>query len=572
MRFLRSAVVGLVALVAVATVANWARAEGLLIERNARPLLAEGTLEALTPWETPIEGFFVRSHHNFMPARVPGMNDDSWQVSFEGMIARPRKISLRELKRKKSVSFHAVLECSGNGRGLFSPAVSGIQWKRGAVGNAEWTGVRFADVVKDLGVKPGVEYVTVEGFDEPVMKNEKNDAKFVRSIPLRLLIETKAILAWDMNRVPVPVAHGGPVRLVIPGIYGQNWIKWVNKMTFAKEADPRMYAKKAYRMPDKPVKPGEAWDPVKNGKPVEYIKVQTIFTNPAPGAKVAPGKIVLRGKAFSGTGTIEKVEISTDSGKIWSLAKLSAAKDPAINTAWQEFEFEVDVAGGKTVEAWARATDSSGNVQPLEQEWNPKGYLYNAVDRVRFTGDAAGAVLAEGQALAAVHCQTCHSLGIAEGQRLSKGEWVNTVKKMSDYGLVLADEDAEKIAGYFAEKYPVGMPVADTPHVELASDPSSFAAPPGGAASSVARAGNAARGGKLFATHCAACHGSGGDGKVGPVLRGRSLTEATFWSTVWNGKRAMPAFKEALKPSQIGDIRAWLGGKTGNAEKTGKGS
>jgi mono/diheme cytochrome c family protein len=317
------------------------------------------------------------------------------------------------------------------------------------------------------------------------------------------------------------------------------------------------------------VKPGEAWDPVKDGKPVEYIKVQTIFTNPAPGAKVAPGRIVLRGKAFSGAGAIEKVEISTDSGKSWQVAKLSAAKDPDLNSAWQEFEFEVDVARGKTVEAWARATDARGNTQPVEQEWNPKGYLYNAVDRVRFTGDAAGSVLAEGQALVAVHCQTCHSLGIAEGQRLSKGEWVKTVKKMSDYGLVLADEDAEKIAGYFAEEYPVGMPVADTPPVELASDPSSFAAP-GGAASSVVRTGNSTRGGKLFATHCAACHGIGGGGNVGPVLRGRSLTEATFWSTVWNGKRAMPAFKEALKPSQIGDIRAWLGGKTGNAEKTGK--
>ena len=545
------------------------RGERLLIERNARPLLAEGTLEALAPWETPIEGFFVRSHHNVLPAQV----DDSWQVSFEGLLSRPRKISVRELKKRKAVSFHAVLECSGNGRALFTPAVSGIQWKRGAVGNAEWTGVRLADVIRDLGVKSGAEYVTVEGFDEPVMKNDKNDAKFVRSIPLRLLNETGAILAWNMNRVPVPVAHGGPVRLVMPGIYGQNWIKWVTKMTFAKDPDPRMYAKKAYRMPDKPVKPGEAWDPVKNGKPVEYIKVQTIFTSPGPGAKIMPGKVVLRGKAFSGTGPVEKVEVSTDAGNSWKPANLRAPKlaatepyatEPYASASWQEFEFETEVREGRSMEAWARATDARGNVQPVEQEWNPKGYLYNAVDRVRFTGDAAGAALAGGAALAAEHCQTCHSLGIAEGQRLSKSEWVKTVKKMSDYGLVVADADAEKIAGYFAEKYPPGTPVDDSREVELAADPSSFAAPWSGVTSGgvtsggVTRRANAASGGKLFATHCASCHGSRGEGRIGPVLRGRSLTDATFWSTAMNGRRTMPAFKETLTTRQMADVREWL--------------
>ena len=127
-----------------------ALADRLLIERNARPLLAEGSIEALVPWETPIEGFFIRSHHNVMPAAL----DDSWQISLTGLLAKPKKLTLRELKHRKAVSFHAVLECSGNGRGLFTPQVSGIQWKRGAVGNAEWTGVPLSDLFKDLGVKP----------------------------------------------------------------------------------------------------------------------------------------------------------------------------------------------------------------------------------------------------------------------------------------------------------------------------------------------------------------------------------------------------------------------------------
>ncbi len=516
-------------------------ANNLLIERNARPLLAESSPEALEPWETPIEGFFIRSHHNVLPARV----DESWAIEFKGLVAKPRKITVRQLKKKKSVSFHAVLECSGNGRGLFTPQVSGIQWRRGAVGNAEWTGVPLSEVFRDLRIKPDAEYVTVEGFDEPVMKS---DAKFIRSIPIKLLQETGAILAWNMNREAIPIAHGGPIRLVIPGVYGQNWIKWVNKMTFSKTPDERMYAKKAYRMPDKSVKPGEAWDPVKNGKPIDYILTQTIFTTPWPGAKVTPGKVLVRGKAFTGRGSIARVDISIDQGKSWMPAKLSGSKD----RAWQEFELEITTTEGTSYNLVARATDSTGYSQPLEQEWNPKGYLYNAADRLQFKAHKDGAILAEGGSLAARHCQTCHSLGIAEGQRLTKQDWVKTAKKMSDYGLVLSDVEYEKIAAFFADKYPPGTPVDDSKTVELSANPSLFAVP------GALKQGRPSLGGKIFKTHCASCHGEKAEGKVGPVLRARTLTNATFWSTVTNGRGSMPAFKTVLDSSQITDIRAWL--------------
>lgn len=516
-------------------------ANNLLIERNARPLLAESSQEALEPWETPIEGLFIRSHHNVLPASI----DDSWSIEFNGLIARPQKMTVRQLKKRRSVSFHAVLECSGNGRGLFTPQVSGIQWRRGAVGNAEWTGVPLIDVFRELRIKPDAEYVTVEGFDEPVMKS---DAKFIRSIPINLLQETGAILAWNMNREAMPIAHGGPVRLVLPGVYGQNWIKWVNKMTFSKTPDERMYAKKAYRMPDKPVKPGEAWDPAKNGKPIDYILTQTIFTTPWPGAKVTPGKVLVRGKAFTGRGSIARVDISMDQGKSWQSTRLSQPKD----RAWQEFELEITAVEGKTYDLLARATDSTGYVQPLEQEWNPKGYLYNAADRLQFKADRGGAILAEGGSLAARHCQTCHSLGLAEGQRLTKQDWVKTAKKMSDYGLILTDAEFEKIASFFSDKYPPGTPIDNLRTVELSANPSLAVAP------GIMKQGQPRAGAKIFTRYCASCHGERAEGKVGPVLRARALTNATFWSTVTSGRGAMPAFNTVLNSSQITDIRAWL--------------
>ncbi len=519
----------------------YAATDQLLIKRSSRPAMAEATIEALRPWETPTEGFFVRSHHHSLPAKI----DSSWNIIFDGLIMKPRKITVKSLLEMPQVSFHAILECSGNGRSLFSPSVSGIQWKRGAIGNAEWTGVPIKEIFKSLVIKPTAKYVTFEGADEPVIPSQ---AKFVRSIPMSLLLETNSILALKMNREPLTVAHGGPVRLIMPTIYGQNWVKWVNKITFAAEPDERNFAQKAYRMPIESVKPGESWDPVKSGRPIEYIKVQTIFTDPKPQENINPGAFTLKGKTFSGSGPVSKVEISIDSGNSWSQAKLSPSKD----YAWQEFEMQINVQEGVNYEALARATDVKGNTQPLIQEWNPKGYLYNAVDRVVFKGDSQGAHIAEGADLVKQHCLTCHSVEIIDRQTLDKAAWISTVKKMSDYGLVLDKDTTEKIAKTLSSK-DKGRSILgdDSNFVDLSANPDLEV-------TYQHRAGNAKSGYKLFISYCAACHGQDGNGKSAPKLKGRRITESTFWTTVKNGRRLMPGFTATLSTSELENIRAWI--------------
>lgn len=516
-------------------------ADGLLIERNGRPLLSEGAPEALEPWETPLDGFFTRTHHNV----IPNAADDQWTVAFDGLIKSPQRLTVAELKKYQAVSFHAVLECSGNGRGFFSPPVSGIQWLHGAIGNAEWTGVPLTDILKRLEVSKDAVYATFEGFDEPVMKS---DAKFVRSIPLQLLADTRAILAWNMNRVPMPILHGGPIRLVLPDIYGQNWVKWVNKVIFTKEPDHRMFARKAYRIPDHPVKPGEAWDPVKQGKPIEYLRVQSFVTYPAPNATVAPGELVIKGKTFSGSGHIVKLEVSLDGGATWQTAELSPGKDHA----WQEFKHTISVKDGTSLDIWTRATDAKIHVQPLTQEWNPKGYLYNAVDRIHVTVAKDATVLALGEELTLKNCQTCHSFGIIDGQRLKRGEWVKVVKHMADFGLKLSDDESESIATYLAKRVGQDRPIDNSKPVELNANPSLLVPNSG------KLLGNAARGKGLFGSYCAGCHGSDAKGNIGPFLKGRMLTDANFWFTVLHGKRNMPAFAQILKAQQIADIKAWI--------------
>ena len=516
-------------------------AEGLLVQRASRPFMAEGTIEALKPWETPIEGFFVRTHHNTMPITF----DDSWAISFEGLLTSPRRISVKQLKAMPQQSFHAVLECSGNGRGLFNPPVSGMQWKRGAVGNGEWTGVPLKDILKSLSIKPAAKFMTVEGYDDPVVPSA---AKFVRSIPLELALETNAILAVRMNRVPIPLAHGGPVRLVLPNIYGQNWVKWVNKITFGDAPDSRSYASKAYRIPTRPVKPGEAWDAVKDGRPVERIKVQTILTAPLQDEKVQPGVYLVEGKAFSGHAAIKSVEISMDGGNSWAVAKVSPRK----NYSWHAFEYPINVAEGVKYQVMARATDESGNSQPLEQEWNPKGYLYNAVDRLSFEGNSQGAILADGMRSVRTHCVTCHSSEIIEQQNLDKSGWMATVKKMADYGLNLDSAESEKIAAALAARpkdtniFGQGSPIVD------------LSAMPGQLVPASSLKGRPRHGAAVFSKYCAACHGAMAEGQIGPRLRGRLITEAVFWTTVNHGKQKMPAFADSLGARDLADIKAWL--------------
>ena len=121
----------------------------LLVEHSSRPLQAESSMEALEAWETPISGFFVRSHFD-----IPAVDVAAWRLVIDGLVEHPISISLRDLMRLPSVTSHSVLECSGNGRGLQQPTVPGVQWRRGAVGNAEWTGVSINELLKRAGVKP----------------------------------------------------------------------------------------------------------------------------------------------------------------------------------------------------------------------------------------------------------------------------------------------------------------------------------------------------------------------------------------------------------------------------------
>lgn len=513
-----------------------AAAEPSLRRHNSRPLNAEGDIASFDPWETPIEGFFVRSHHE-----MPVVDPERWVLVVDGLVDKPLTLTLKDLRAFGEKSLHAVLECSGNGRALHSPSVPGVQWERGALGNAEWTGVSLADVLAKAGVQAKAKFARLEGADKPALPTTP---PFVRSVPIAKLLEKDTLLALKMNREPLPPLHGGPLRLVLPRWYGENWMKWLTHITLTETEDTGFYMAKAYRLPKTPVKPGEKWDSA-TGIPIETLKVQTLIVSPRPDEAVGSDGFRVAGKAFSGEGNIRKVEISLDGGKHWRSAELEAAH---ADGGWQEFSLDVKGAKLGKLKILARATDAAGNVQPLGRTWNPGGYVRNWADEV--TVAVVPQAPGVGENLLNDRCLTCHAGELIASQRLSAEAWDKEVTKMQGFGARLSSEEHRQLVKYLAQwspKVTPGKPERTDFHHEA------------DIANTLEEAdGDPLRGAQLFTQHCANCHGKDGEGGVGPRLKGRMVTRIAFFSAVLHGRRVMPGFDKTLRPQQIADLRAYV--------------
>ncbi len=339
-----------------------------MIVRSQRPLNLESPIGALDHPLTPNDLFFVRSHFG-----APAVNLAPWQVEVVGMVARPLRLSLADLERFEPTSRTAVLQCTGNGRGLFRPRVPGVTWERGAVGQAEWAGVRLASLLERAGIQAGAGHVHFYGGDAP--PSPKTPA-FVRSIPLDRAFDPSTILATGMNGEPLPAVHGGPLRLIVPGWTGNNWLKWVKKIVVARDEAPGFFMQTAYRIAPPAGTPGS--QPARP-EPVTWMNVKSLITWPRAGHGVAAGSVEIRGIAWTGRGHVTKVEISIDRDGRWVEATLLGDPEPG---RWRPWRLKWETARrGRHVIA-ARATDSDGRIQPETPPWNKSGYLWNGIDSV----------------------------------------------------------------------------------------------------------------------------------------------------------------------------------------------
>jgi len=315
---------------------------------------------------TPGERMYVRN--NLPPPDAAVLNNrDGWELWVDG-VKNPRKITVAELKTLGVETVATVLQCSGNGRGFFPSKPSGTPWQVGAAGCVLWSGVPVRAVVEALGgLASGARFMTGTGGEKLPEGVDPKSVVVERSVPLAAMGD--ALLAWEMNGAPLSLAHGGPLRLIVPGYSGINNIKYVQRLAFtAQESDAKIMAH-GYRM----TPPGGKPDP--NQPSVLEMNVKSWVNSPNTEEPLKPGRTVVSGVAFSGGSPIQRVEVSIDGGKSWREAKLVG---PDLGRfAWRQFALQVDLPAGTHV-ITSRATDAAGNVQPEQRVENAGGFSNNS--------------------------------------------------------------------------------------------------------------------------------------------------------------------------------------------------
>ncbi|HUJ22124.1 MAG TPA: sulfite oxidase [Bryobacteraceae bacterium] len=418
-----------------------------MIIRSARPEDFEMPLEGFATWITPVDRFFVRTH-----VYTPKVDPAQWRLRIEGEVATPMTLSLADLRQFPRAELVSVLECAGNGRGFYQPAVAGLQWTHGAVGNARWSGIRLADVLKKAGPNASAKEVLLNGADVPL----GTMPDFVRTIPLEKAVHRDTLLAFEMNGEPLNASHGFPLRVVAPGWAGDNWVKWLTNVEVRHQEFDGFFMKTAYRRPVRTVAPGAAVDPA-DMTPVTSIRPKSVIASPVEGQTIATGPSTIRGAAWSGESPLKTVEVSTDRGRSWHPAKLGPER---AKYAWRLWEADWNAERRGSYVLMARATDEAGETQPLVEEWNPSGYLWNVIPQVRVEAGGAEAVPAQ-QAPAPPAlptqvretCIGCHGEDMIAGQHLTRPQWEREVDKMTRWGASVKPENRDVIIDFLLSHF-----------------------------------------------------------------------------------------------------------------------
>jgi sulfite oxidase len=346
---------------------NWKDARTLIVHSDQT---IETRREAFgTSLITPEERLYIRNNVR-PPSEAIVADRDAWRVEFSG-VKQPKTLTVRELKRIGLTTVATVLQCSGNGRKYLQAQLTGTQkisgtpWTVGAAGCVIWSGVPLAAVVDALGgAAGGANFITGTGGEEfPAGINPK-DVMVERSVPIRNL--ENIFLAWEMNGKPISLAHGGPLRMIVPGYSGVNNVKYIKKVGLTpNETDARIQSAN-YRMH------GVGEKPSPSQPPIWEQPVKSWINTPLSGA--TPGTIQIAGVAFGGVNAVASVDVSTDGGKSWRKA---AFVGPDLGRfAWRQFVSQVDLAPGEYTLV-SRATDTQGNVQPERTPVNGGGYSHN---------------------------------------------------------------------------------------------------------------------------------------------------------------------------------------------------
>lgn len=337
-----------------------------MIVREKVPVNLEMPFGSLDSFITPVERFYVRCHHP-----MPDINLESWCLKIEGDVAQPLELNLKDLRGLETRTIMSTMECAGNGRAFLEPQREGAQWERGAVGNAEWTGVPLGALLERAGLRDSVCEVILEGTDSGKIKEPPRPAgeiQYSRSLPITKATDD-VLLAFKMNGKDLTPAHGFPLRAVVPGWYGMAAVKWLNRIVAVSKPFHGFYQTIDYTFWER-----DSHMPVL--LPITSMRIKAQISRPGFAEVVrAAQPYRVHGAAWTSDADITKVEVSTDGGATWRDAHLLG--EPVRN-AWRLWEFTWSVpAGPGKATVIARATDSKGSCQPDKHHEDNGAYLIN---------------------------------------------------------------------------------------------------------------------------------------------------------------------------------------------------
>jgi DMSO/TMAO reductase YedYZ molybdopterin-dependent catalytic subunit len=326
-------------------------------------------LEALAYDVTPAGLHYLLIHYD-----IPVVDPELWRLGVDGQVARPLSLSLEDLRSRPAVTHAVTLECAGNGRAQLSPRPVSQPWLLEAVGTAEWTGTPLRTLLEEAGANESAVEVLFRGLDRGVEGGEEQ--QYERSLPLADARREEVLLAYAMNGEPLPPQHGFPLRLVVPGWYGMTSVKWLERISVLDSPFVGYQQERGYRLRRRPDEKGE---PVTRMLPRSLMVPPGIPEFATRERSLEPGPCVIRGRAWSGFGPVERVEVSADGGASWSEAHLGRQ---ASRWGWRSWNWNWGPRDPGSYELCCRATDSAGNAQPLEAPWNLGGYANNEVQRI----------------------------------------------------------------------------------------------------------------------------------------------------------------------------------------------
>jgi sulfane dehydrogenase subunit SoxC len=316
------------------------RAGTVAIQRHGRAGNSTGTPhEDLFGIITPSDLHFERHHGG-----VPEIDPARYSLLIHGMVERPMVFTLADLKRFPSVSRIHFLECSGNLGRTAGPETKPGQLA-GLTSTSEWTGVPLATLFREVGASPKATWFLAEGSDAAVM---------TRSVPVAKGYDD-AMIAYGQNGEPIRPEQGYPARLFLPGWEGNASVKWIRRIELAD--GPFMTREETSKYTE----------PFANDTARMFSLVmdaRSLITYPAFPAKLEQGWVEINGIAWTGSGRIARVDISTDGGRTWTPARL---QEPVLSKAHTRFRHLWQWTGGEAV-IMSRAVDETGYMQPTRAE------------------------------------------------------------------------------------------------------------------------------------------------------------------------------------------------------------